>query len=170
MQFNVAQLLKQGVGAKRDYEIDEEFTPEEEGLTRVSGPVRLLRTRRGVLVTAQLKGEARGTCSRCLRPAIYPVELKIEEEFVQTVDVTTGAPLDLPEDSTEFTIDERHILDLGEATRQYGTLALSMKPLCRPDCPGLCPQCGRELGPEHQGCEQDGLDARLSNLRQLQNA
>lgn len=172
MQFNVAQLLKELVGAKRDYQIDETFEPEEEGLLTVSGPVRLARTRRGVYVRSHLTGTARGTCSRCLKPAVYPIELEIDEEYLQRVDVATGTPLPIeePKEEGQFSIDERHTLDLSEAIRQYGTLALSMQPLCRPDCPGLCPHCGRELGPEHTGCDQDATDARLSALEQLKTA
>ncbi|TAK33637.1 MAG: DUF177 domain-containing protein [Chloroflexota bacterium] len=172
MQFNVAQLLKETVGAKRDHQIDEKFEPEEEGVLTISGPVHLVRTRRGIYVRTHLTGTARGTCSRCLKPIVYPIELEIDEEYLQRVDVTTGMPIqvDVPEEEGQFSIDERHTLDLSEAVRQYGTLALSMKPLCRPDCPGLCPQCGRELGLEHVGCGQEAIDSRLSILEQLKAA
>ena len=172
MQFNVAQLLKEAVGAKRDYQIDEEFEPTEEGLLMVSGPVHLVRTRRGIYVRAHVTGTARGTCSRCLKPAVYPIELQIDEEYLQRVDVTTGIPIPIeePEEEGQFSIDERHTLDLSEAVRQYGTLALSMKPLCRPDCPGLCPQCGREFGSEDTSCDQGAIDSRLSALEQLKFA
>jgi uncharacterized protein len=51
--------------------------------------------------------------------------------------------VDVPEDEPgAFTIDRNNILDLEEAVRQYSTLAIPMKPLCREDCPGLCPVCG----------------------------
>jgi uncharacterized protein len=84
-------------------------------------------------------------CSRCLTLFSYPLAFKIEEEFYPSVDIINGEPLSLPDDSTSSVIDERHILDLTEVIRQHILLAAPVKPLCRTDCAGLCPQCGANL-------------------------
>ena len=50
------------------------------------------------------------------------------------------------------------MIDLGEEVRQGVILSLSVKPLCREDCRGLCPHCGQNLnqGKEHiNGCSQE---------------
>jgi uncharacterized protein len=57
-----------------------------------------------------------------------------EEEFLP---ISDDSALSSPEQSGEFTIDDNNILDLGELIRQYVLLNLPMKPLCRPDCPGM---------------------------------
>ena len=47
------------------------------------------------------------------------------------------------------------------------SLALPVKPLCRPDCRGLCPECGKNLNEGACGCSRDSGDPRLAALRQL---
>jgi uncharacterized protein len=58
------------------------------------------------------------------------------------------------------------LLDIEPALRDAVVLALPLQPLCRDDCPGLCPQCGARLAddPEH---EHDETDARWAALRGL---
>jgi uncharacterized protein len=82
-------------------------------------------------------------CSRCLEPFDYPVSVQFDEEYLPSINVLTGAPLAAPDDDA-LRIDEHHILDLTEAVRQYLLTDIPLKPVCRADCPGLCPVCGRE--------------------------
>ena len=144
MQINVAQLLKSPIGETREYEVSE-VTDIDGSNCLVEGKVKLMRTNRGILVKGTVHTEAEVTCSRCLNVFSYPLTLDIEEEYFPTIDVISGAPLALPDEPSAFTIDERHILDLTEAIRQYAIMAIPMKPLCRVDCPGLCPVCGQDL-------------------------
>jgi len=60
-----------------------------------------------------------------------------EEEFLPVADISDDSALSSPEQSEEFTIDDKNIVDLGELIRQYVLLNLPMKPLCRPNCPGI---------------------------------
>jgi uncharacterized protein len=55
---------------------------------------------------------------------------------------------------------------LEDAVRQYWTAALSMQPLCQPDCKGLCPRCGRDRNAGACACEPEE-DVRWSALREL---
>ena len=147
MQINVSQLLQEPIGATRDYQVNEAADivgNQKRG--RVQGEVRLLRTQRSVLAQCALTADAELACSRCLSHFHYPLQLKFEEEYLPTVDVNSGAPLAIPDDSPgAFTIDEHHILDLTDAVSQYAVMAIPMKPLCRRDCAGLCPSCGKNL-------------------------
>lgn len=160
MQINVVQLLKDSIGSSRNYQVDE-LDPVGRP---VQGDIVLLRTDRGILVRARLTATVEAACSRCLAYFDYPVKLQIEEEYFPTVDLATGAALPLPEELGAFTIDDTHILDLAEAVRQYSVLAVPIKPLCRPDCAGLCPQCGYNLnrGPCH--CPPPPRDPRWATL------
>ena len=142
MQINVAQLIKQATGASRSYEIDDTFNIEKDVACPVHGEAKLIRTGKGILVKGSFSGKTSLICSRCLTPFDYPLAFNIEEEFLPATEVNSGSPLSLPEDLTLFIIDEHHVLDLSEAMRQYALLTIPMKPLCRPDCAGLCPQCG----------------------------
>lgn len=166
MEYNVSSLLKEHTGATREYDIDEEL--EVDGTAhRVAGHVRLDRTPDGVLVRARLHGTMSDECGRCLRPISYPVELDFEEEYIPTVDIQTGAHVALPEgDDEAYRIDARHVLDLRRPAAEYWAMALPMAPVCREDCPGLCPVCGQELGEGHP-CSREQIDARWSKLANL---
>ena len=93
--------------------------------------------------------------------------MNFEEEYFPVIDVASGGSLPLPDEPGCFTIDEHLILDLTEAVRQYALLALPMKPLCRQDCAGLCPTCGRNLNQGGCDCPPQGLDPRWSGLSKL---
>ena len=166
MEFNVADLLKDGYGTLREYDIDDDIRID--GVTQhVTGRVRLDRTPDGVLVRATLRGPVSATCSRCLRPISLDISISFDEQYVPTIDVNTGARVDLPEgDDDAYRITPRHVIDLREPIEQYWSMALPMAPLCRPDCPGLCATCGRELSDGHT-CAVESSDDRWSRLRDL---
>jgi len=175
VQFNVSQLLREPIGSRRVYQAEEPFRPEPASPHEVvlRGPVELLRIDRGILARAQLTSQGASECARCLRPVRIPVELAIEEEFVPSVDPVTGAALPATDEPGVFTVDAHHILDLTEPARQAWQLAQPMAPLCREDCPGLCPQCGADRASGGCTCTADPVDARwaaLAGLRQRNGA
>ncbi|MFC1967771.1 DUF177 domain-containing protein [Chloroflexota bacterium] len=154
MQFNVAQQLKSSIGSSRSYRIDESIDLADEGrdVCLLQGGVDLLRTDRGILAKGNFETGVRLVCSRCLGLFQCPLRLTIEEEYFPSIDVVSGIRLPPPEEACAFTIDGNHILDLSEATRQYILLATPLKPLCRPDCAGLCSYCGHNLNQGSCGC------------------
>ena len=146
MQINVAQLVQESVGTRREYQVSEAVDVLGGGDSRlVEGEIRLLRTNRSILVMAAVRTEVELTCSRCLGAFNSPLTLNFEEEYIPTIDMVSGARLSQPEEPGAFTIDEHHVINLTEAICQYAMMAISMKPLCREDCAGLCRQCGRNL-------------------------
>jgi len=167
--FNVSQLMREPVGSRRQYTVQEVFAPIEDDPAAVdlAGQVELLRTDRGVLVRARLTSTGRGECARCLRPVTYPVALEIEEEFMPSIDAVTGASLAPPDDPDVPTIDEHHLLDLDESARQSWLLAASMRVLCSPACAGLCPTCGADRNAGPCACDQAPADDRWAALAAL---
>jgi uncharacterized protein len=172
MRFHVAQLLKEGIGATRTYELHEADAEVADDGSRgpVEGSVALLRTKSGVLVRATVRLRCPDACSRCLAPVEVPLELHIEEEYLPTVDIVTGAARPRPEEPGAFVIDDHHVLDLAEAVRQYRVLLAPMQPLCRPDCAGLCPVCGQNLNESSCACRRDEYDSRWGTLARLAQA
>ena len=140
MQINVAQLLKEPVGANRHYNIDEFAGDSYQN--HIMGQVTLTRTNRGILVTGSLATETSGTCARCLGDVNLGISFDVEDEYFPIIDIISGTHL-TPE-TEDLIIDESHILDLSEAIRQYIIMATPTKILCKPDCPGICPVCGHE--------------------------
>jgi len=166
MRINVSQQLKSSIGSIRNYEVSEVVSIAG-GDSMVEGKVTLVRTDRGILTEATLHTEVEVTCSRCLSLFDYPLTLSIEEEYFPITDVVSGTSLSLPEEPGCFTIDERHVLDLTEAIRQYALLVIPMKPLCDEDCAGLCPTCGYNLNQGPCNCLPQQADPRRSKLNKL---
>ena len=167
-QINVSQLLKTSIGTDRGYEVSEDIDNTGGGEVReVKGEISLLRTNRGILVKGVLNTVVELTCSRCLSVFTFPVTLNINEEYIPTVDIDSGAPLPSAREPGSFTIDEHHTIDLGEAIRQYTLLATPIKPLCREDCAGLCANCGHNLNEGGCDCPPLVADPRWSKLSKL---
>ena len=82
------------------------------------------------------------------------------------MDINSGAHLAQESDQDAAThIDERHILDLAEVIRQNLTLSLSPSLVCRPDCAGLCPQCGQNRNEGSCDCDTAVIDPRWAALK-----
>ena len=146
MIIDVSQLLKEPAGSHRHYRLDGSGEPP------VWGEVELVRTDRGVFVSGALRSTLQAVCSRCLNTFDYPVMQDIKEEYLSKAE--EGA----------FVINAQGEIDLSEAVRQYMLLAVPMKPLCRPDCAGLCPSCGRDLNTGPCECPRGDIDPRLAPL------
>jgi uncharacterized protein len=169
MRFNVSGLLQEGVGATRQYEIDDMLRVEGREAERVAGTIEMLRTKMGILVRAHLRLVEPEACSRCLKALEETVRIDFEEEFQPTVDPRSGGRIE-DRDPDAFLIDENHTLDLTEALRQYREISLEMAPLCQPECKGLCPNCGKDLNFGDCGCDRGAVDARWAGLDVLMGA
>ncbi len=166
MWINVSQQLKTSIGTIRNYEVSE-IVNVAGGKSMVQGEVGLIRTDRGILAKGTLHTEVGVTCSRCLSLFSCPLTLNIEEEYFPITDVVSGGSLPSPEEPGCFTIDEHHVIDLTEAIRQYALLVIPMKPLCRGDCAGLCPNCGHNLNQGPCDCSPQETEPRWSELSKL---
>jgi uncharacterized protein len=163
MHINVAQLLKEPIGSSRSLQIDESIGTDD--INSVKGEITLIRTNRGIIVKAEMTASVTGICSRCLKPIDYEVKYDFNEECLPIVSISEG--LSSPEQTDNINIDENHMLDLSEVIRQYTLLAMPVKPLCRPDCAGICPSCGHNLNQGPCQCPSHAHDQRWSKLIHL---
>ena len=136
-------------------------------LRDLTGDLRLTRTNRGLLVQGTLRSAIAQTCSRCLRDIEWPVEIELDEEALQSIDFTSGLPVDTTEEPDALRLTDHHELDLEEEVRDGLLLAEPIAPLCREDCPGLCVVCGLELGSGPHDHPDEDIDPRLEGLRSL---
>jgi uncharacterized protein len=173
MIYNIAQLLKAPVGTAQTVKLDDRdpFDLEDEEVRRdgpITGTIRLHRTNQGIYASGHVNAPVRLECSRCLKEFAATIAFPLEEEFYPTIDVNTGLPVP-PPDNTDlaFPINSHHELDLREAIRQNMLLALPTRALCREDCAGLCPRCGKDLNDGPCDCQPEEEDTRLSALRGL---
>jgi uncharacterized protein len=171
MLYNVAQLLKSHIGASRQHTLEGELCDIDDlnpGGTPVEGYLTMIRTPKGVLVTGQASLSLNQRCRRCLEPFRTQVTIEVEEEFIPSIDITTGASLPITEeDDPDLVIDEHHVLDVTPLLNQY-IISESLNPgICRPDCKGICPNCGQDLNVGPCGCQTDSVDPRLAALAAL---
>ena len=172
MYFNISQLLKEFPGARRLVEIDDYLLlAGQEHESRVRGTAGLLRSPDGVWVTAELRTTVMCDCSRCLESTEKPVRFEMEEEFLPTVDISTGAAVRHTEEEAEsFHIDSTHTLDIREAVRQYVAMNLPLKPVCSKACAGICPSCGVNRNDKVCDCDREVTDSRWGPLLGLATA
>ena len=159
LQLNVGFLLKEGVGTTRVVSFDEPYvTAEEVELRHLKGDLELTRTAHGILVQGELQAETPGECVRCLSEAVVEVLIELSDHFVYPPASTT---------ESEYSVSEGDAIDLAPLLREQAILATPMHVLCRPNCRGLCSQCGQNLNEGQCDCEHSAIDPRLAALKNL---
>ena len=171
MQVNVAQLLKESLGATRSFDLTGPLLDSDESvLGHVTGELKLTKTDRGVWVSGPVEILVSSECSRCLKPIEYIVPAQIDDEYLPKVDLATGARVRVEDrdadDADTKSIDDHHELDLTETLQQYRLAGLLLAPMCKEECQGICPQCGLDLNENTHDCGVE-LDPRWEKLREL---
>jgi uncharacterized protein len=130
--------------------------------------VSLLVERRSqtVAVTGTFEATAQQACGRCLEPLTAHVAPELDMQLVPQPSVRQGE-VELGRDDMEVDFYQGDQLDLGSLLRSETDLALPMKPLCRPDCRGLCPVCGGNKNVTECRCDTRVPDPRLAPLEAL---
>jgi uncharacterized protein len=121
--------------------------------------IRLEAVMEGVLVSGTARSPLSGECARCLDPLASSIEVDFQELYVYS-DTRSG----------ESAEDDEHrlegdLIDLGPVIRDAMVLALPLSPLCRDDCPGLCPECGVRLADAEPDHHHDAVDPRWAALQ-----
>ena len=172
--FNVVGLLHEPPGATRDVRLRDHYAtlgPDVELAGPLDADLRLQRTNRGILVRGELRAPLRRTCARCTDPYVEEVSVTVDEEFLPALDLTTGAPVRdvATEEDGTLRLNEHHELVLDGIFHDELALTEPMHPLCRPDCPGLCVECGQRLDRGDHAHGGDEIDPRLAGLAALLN-
>jgi uncharacterized protein len=158
LKLNVGFLLSAGPGHNHEtaFDVPAIRVADDVDLAYVRGPLRLSRTKEGILVQGKLHIGVEGECYRCLDPMLRDVEIELEELYAYPT----------PKDS-EFSLSDDGILDLAPLLRAEALIEDARGALCRPDCKGLCPECGANLNDAPHTCDHKDVDPRLSGLKHL---
>jgi uncharacterized protein len=105
-------------------------------------------------------------CSRCLEPFRWPVNAIFDLRY-QPRQTSPASEREIEEDDFSTAFYENDEIDLVQMMREQFYLSLPMKPLCRPDCQGLCPQCGTNLNRGTCDCKRTWEDPRFAALKSL---
>jgi uncharacterized protein len=124
----------------------------------IEAELTVTRATSGTVFTLRFESRFFGPCYRCLNEA----ELRQQIEASEYQDADPRADEEL---RTPYLAGER--LQLSVWARDAVALALPETILCRPDCAGLCPECGRDLNREPHKHEHEEIDPRWSELERL---
>lgn len=164
MVIRVSDIPEEGIRVQSPDDVGPVFAGQDLSLDAVA--LTIERRAPGVVVQGRLEVTARLSCSRCLEPLVARVGADVDVQLLPTPTARQGE-VELGPDDLEVDFYTADTLDVGRIVRSETDLALPMKPLCRPDCRGLCPACGGNRNLTDCRCETRPPDPRLAPLEAL---
>jgi uncharacterized protein len=160
LRFNFGFLLEANYGTSREIELDypQAHISEDLTLAPLQGAFTATRTSRGIYLAGELHSNASIECVRCLETAMLPIVMHLDELFYYPPSEASPGELAVGEDG---------YIDLGPLLRDLSLLEIPVQSFCRPDCRGLCPECGQNLNEALCQCDPGEPDERLAILRKL---
>jgi uncharacterized protein len=165
--------LRGGGGRIDRQDPPEAFNSKDEDYTVVAPVVLGADVRKDeekVRISGRVTTELEVGCSRCLEPFRIPVDSTFDLLYLPAsaeAASTSGDDKQLEDEDANASFYEDDSIDLAQLMREQFYLALPMKPLCRPDCQGLCPVCGTNRNVATCSCETGWVDPRMDALRRL---
>jgi uncharacterized protein len=126
---------------------------------KVPAEVTITRASTGTVFELSYRVRLHGPCYRCLEDAVLELPISAREYQATTPESD--------EMRTPYLDDDK--LDLSAWARDALALALPDKILCKPDCAGLCPVCGKDLNAEPHEHDEPQADTRWSALAELKD-
>jgi uncharacterized protein len=124
---------------------------------QVPADLAISRASTGTVFELRFDARLHGPCYRCLADAV--LDLPISGREYQATSPESD------EMRNPYLEDDR--LDLSAWARDVVALALPDQILCRADCAGLCPVCGKDLNAEPHTHDEHQPDARWAALAEL---
>lgn len=154
-------------GARGRYLVSEQLAPTEgcSCIGPVTGEITVENTGSLLLVKGQLRAALELSCVRCLEIFERSITIDIKEEFA-TEDTAPDVHT-IDRDEPEAAAISDYVLDVSELARQQLVANVPMASICRPDCRGICPQCGHNLNQGPCGCPAQPPDSRWAKLQDL---
>jgi uncharacterized protein len=143
--------------------IPSELGLEQHFVNPVAVHVTLEKNDRRVVLSAVLEAKIRYRCDRCLDEFETTLTPKMRSVYVWNEESVT----DFPEEDTHHLAQDNNWIDLTDDVRDYLNLAVPLKLVCRDDCRGLCPSCGKNLNMIPSGvcdCRPKEADPRWNKL------
>jgi uncharacterized protein len=137
------------------------------GPLRATGAAELLNNTLGeIRVRGHVNAEIEMACDRCLEPVQHSIDNDFDL-FYRPAPEEGGVPHDLAIGPGEAEIGyyEGIGMELSDVIREYVLLTLPMQSICRDECAGICPKCGKNRNAGECGCVQEQVNDRWSALR-----
>ncbi len=118
-------------------------------------------TGEGIFVRGNVTGYVDFACSLCLKEFSVSLNVPLEENYHREGE-------EIPQDEEEpVRVYREDEIDITDLIKEGLLLALPMKPICKPDCKGLCSYCGCDLNTQQCNCKEEEIDPRLAVLGSL---
>lgn len=143
--------------------------PELLDLSPVAWKGQIVFADPGYYLRAHVSYEQTLSCIRCLKPIVEPASADVE--LMILVD-RRGEPEHehaLHEQDMSILYVDEEVLQTDPILVEQLQLNIPMKPLCRPDCKGLCPECGADLNAGPCSCAPQTADPRWAALGALKS-
>jgi uncharacterized protein len=155
-------------------EFSDDGATQQTGPLAVDGRAEPIEEHRGpreivldIRLRATWAGDFQAACARCVEPVSYSLEGEFDLIFrPQAVDADS-AERSITAAETEIGYYDESGLLLEDVLREQVWLTLPVRSLCRPDCKGLCPRCGRNQNNESCQCAMEVTDPRWKALSGL---
>jgi uncharacterized protein len=160
MRLTVSDIPESGIEHELRFQIDlTDGAPAQEVLVLIKAS----RFGDRVLLEGRVTSSSSVKCSRCLKDFTYPVNTDFNAEYVPFSPAEGEHELTAGELDKGFYRDDE--IDLSSLVKEHVLLSIPMKPLCDPECRGLCSQCGNNLNESSCDCSRDTIDPRLEPLK-----
>jgi len=159
--INVVELLR-SPGTTKDVDVSVEceaiaFDDARLVDEPVGVQVRLESMSTGITVAGRVSATWAGECRRCLAPVRERLRVDVDELYQRVLEDPDAHPI----------VNDQ--INLVPMVRENLLVALPVGPLCRSDCPGICPQCGADLAVGACGCTVPNRDPRWAVLDALRS-
>jgi len=146
------------------------FGLEDDKFVSYTDPIRLSLIIEKIGDAVKAKGEVsfkvRLICVRCLKPFSQKISAVLDIVYEPEPSVAMKKEISLTEKEADTVYyGKDRIVELRDAIREFVLLSLPVKPVCVPDCLGLCPSCGKNLNQGSCSCQRERLDPRFAKLK-----
>lgn len=131
----------------------------------VTGKVRLAGNE--VFVNGHIETRAQVECDRCLQQVETPVHADFDLQYISGADYESSPAAELTENEMAVSVFDGEAIDVDEIVKEQILLAVPTRMLCRPDCKGICPDCGIDKNTGDCACGTDEVDPRWAALKNL---
>ncbi|MCK5139192.1 MAG: DUF177 domain-containing protein [Thermodesulfovibrionia bacterium] len=132
--------------------------------------LKILRFGTKVHIDGCAKSGASVVCSRCLKEFSYPIETNFSVEYLPKKETMQHREHELMPHDLNVSFYEDDAIDIKGLVGEQVLLTVPMKPLCKTDCLGICPQCGKDLNTGSCTCSRNQIDPRLAKLKTLKES
>ncbi len=173
MKFRIEDIPPEGREEQyiwEENELADRLGLEKKRIFRFVSPItirlRLSRSGSSILMKSRISAKTEWLCARCLET----FAMDLTSEFTTSLkpkppDFHIPEDIELTREDLETEFYEGDEIEVSYLVKDQILLTLPQKAVCREECRGLCPRCGKNLNREVCHCKEDTVDPRLAPLK-----